>query len=102
MERFNNIYDLCNIIREQLKTITKRATLAEDVNLSLAAIKSYPEDMKVPVTLAQATVYLTRDEAAKLMQDRMNTCNAELAQLEITLSQVKDKLNDTLTGQIEF
>ena len=99
MERFNNIYDLCNVIREQLKTISKQATLAEDVNLSLAAIKSYPEDMKVPITLSQATVRITRDEAAKLMQDKMNMCNAELAQFEIVLSQIKDKLNDTMAGQ---
>lgn len=99
MERYNNIYAICNEIREQLKDITKIASIAEDVNISLAAIRSYPEEMKVPITLAQATVYLSRDEAAKLMQDKMNECNAELARYEIALHSVKDKLNDTQAGQ---
>lgn len=101
MERYNNIYDLCNIIREQLKVITKQATLAEDVNISLAAIKTYPPEQTITVTLAQTTVQITRDEALRLMQDKMNLSNAELEQLEFKLVKIRNILDDN-SRQDEF
>lgn len=98
MERFNKVFSLCNEVREQVKDIAKTASLAEDVHLSLEAIKSYPPEQTISVALAQTSVKLTRDEAIRLMQNKMNDCTAELAKIEIALTKVKDVLNGTLTG----